>query len=57
MVLHVFTTCLSDIRACVHIVSLKVIVEIRGLIEENTRMNKPGLDNVSARWTVQTWVS
>ena len=57
MVLHTFTTCLSDIRACVHIVSLKVIVGIRGLIEENTRMNKPGLDNVSARWTVQTWVS
>ena len=57
MVLHAFTTCLSDIRACVHIVSLKVIVGIRGLIEENTRMNKSGLDNVSARWTVQTWVS
>ena len=57
MVLHAFTTCLSDIRACVHIVSLKVIVGIRSLIEENTRMNKPGLDNVSARWTVQTWVS
>ena len=57
MVLHAFMTCLSDIRACVHIVSLKVIVGIRGLIEENTRINKPGLDNVSARWTVQTWVS
>ena len=57
MVLHAFTTSLSDIRACVHILSLKVIVGIRGLIEENTRMNKPGLDNVSARWTVQTWVS
>ena len=57
MVLHAFTTCLSDIRACVHIVSLKVIVGIRGLIEENTCKNKPGLDNVSARWTVQTWVS
>ena len=57
MVLHAFTTCLSDIRACVHIVSLKVSVGIRGLIEENTHMNKPGLDNVSARWTVQTWVS
>ena len=28
--------------------SLKVIVGIRGLIEENTHMNKPGLDNVSA---------
>ena len=40
-----------------HIVSLKIIVGIRGLIEENTHMNKPGLDNVSARWTVQTWVS
>ena len=57
MVLHAFTTCLSDIRACVHIVSLKVIVGIRGLIEENTRTNKPGLHNVGARWTVQTWVS
>ena len=57
MVLHAFTTCLSGIRACVHIVSLKVIVGMRGLIEENTSMNKPGLDNVSARWTVQTWVS
>ena len=57
MVLHAFTTCFSDIRVCVHIVSLKVIVVIRGLIEENIRMNKPGLDNVSARWTVQTWVS
>ena len=48
MVLHAFKTCLSDI------VSLKVIVGIRGLIEENMCMNKPGLDNVSARWTVQT---
>ena len=57
MVLHAFTICLSGIRACVYIVSLKVIVGIRGLIEEKTRMNKPGLDNVSARWTVQTWVS
>ena len=57
MVLHTFTTCLSDIRTCVHIVSLKVIVGIRGLIEENMRMNKPGLDNVSVRWIVQTWVS
>ena len=57
MVLHAITTCLSDIRACIHIVSLKVIVGIRGLIEENTRMNKPRLDNVNARWTVQTWVS
>ena len=57
MVLHAFTTYLSDIRACVHIVSLKVIVGIRDLIEENTCMNKLGLDNVSARWTVQTWVS
>ena len=57
MVLHAFTTCLSDIRACVHIVSLKVIVGIRGLIEENAHMNKPGLGNVSARWNVQTWVS
>ena len=37
--------------------TLGVIVEIRGLIEENTCLNKPGLDNVSARWTVQTWVS
>ena len=46
----------SDIGACVHIVSLKVIVGIRGLIEENTRMDKPELDNDSARWTVQTWV-
>ena len=35
--LHVFTTCLSDIRACVHIVSLKVIVGITGLNGENTR--------------------
>ena len=43
--------------ACVHIVSLIVIVGITGLIEENARMNKPGLDNVSARWTVQTWLS
>ena len=54
MVLHTFTTCLSDIRACVHIMSLKVIVGIRGLIEENTHMDKPELDNDSARWTVQT---
>ena len=54
MVLHAFTTCLSDITACVHVVSLKVIVGIRGLIEENTHMGKPELDNVSARWTVQT---
>ena len=46
MVLHAFTTCLSDIRACVHIVSLKVIVGIRGLIEENTCMDKPELDTV-----------
>ena len=35
--LHAFTTCLSDIRACVHIVSLKVIVGITGLNGENTR--------------------
>ena len=56
-VLHAFTTCLSDIRGGVYIVSLKVIVGIRGLIEENMRMNKSGLDNVSARWTVQTRVS
>ena len=48
------TTCLSDIGACVHIVSLKVIVGIRGLIEENTHMGKPELDSVSARWTAQT---
>ena len=34
--------------------SLKVIVGIRGLIEENTRMDKPELDNVSAIQTVQT---
>ena len=45
-----FKTCLSDIRACVHIVSLKVIVGIRGLIEENTRMDKPEFDSVSAGW-------
>ena len=56
MLLHAFTTCLSDIGACVHIVSLKVIVGIRGLIEENTRMGKPELDSVSTRWTAQTWV-
>ena len=37
MDLHAFTTCLSDIRACVHIVSLKVIVGIRNLNRENTR--------------------
>ena len=54
MVLHAFTTCLSDNRACVHIVSLKVIVGIRGLIEENMHMDKPELDNVSAIQTVQT---
>ena len=52
MVLHAFTTCLSENRACVHIVYLKVNVEIRGLIEENTRMDKPELDNVSAIRTV-----
>ena len=56
MVLHAFTTCLSDIGTCVHIVSLKVIVGIRGLIEENTCMDKPELGNGSARWTVQTRV-
>ena len=27
--------------------SLKFIVGIRGLIEENTRIGKPGLDNVT----------
>ena len=56
MVQHAVTTCLSGIRVCVHVVSLKVIVGIRGLIEENTRIGKPGLDNVdvSARWTIQT---
>ena len=37
MGLHAFTTCLSDIRACVHIVSLKVIVGITGLNGENMR--------------------
>ena len=57
MVLHAFTTCLSDIRACVHIVSLKVIVGIRGLIEENMHMDKPELDSVSAGWTTQRRVS
>ena len=41
MVLYAFTTCLSDIRVCVHIMSLKVIVGIRGLIKENTHMGKP----------------
>ena len=41
MVLYTFKTCLSDIRVCVHVMSLKVIVQIRGLIEENERMGKP----------------
>ena len=36
MGLHAFTTCFSDIRTCVHIVSLKVIVGITGLNGENT---------------------
>ena len=54
MVQHAVTTCLSYIRVSVHVVSLKVIVGIRGLIEENTRIGKPGWDNVSARWTIQT---
>ena len=56
LLLHAVTICLSDIRVCVHIVSLKVIVGIRGLIEENTRMGTPELDNVSAKWTAQTWL-
>ena len=47
----------QTLGACVHFVSLKVIVRIRGLIKENMHMNKPGLDNVSVRWTVQTRVS
>ena len=54
MVQHAVTTCLSSIRYCVHIMSLKVIVGIRGLIEENTCTGKPELDNVNARWIVQT---
>ena len=37
--------------------SLKVIVGFRGLIEENTRMDKPELDSVSAGWTAQRRVS
>ena len=56
MVMYAFTTCLSYIGACVHIVSLKVIVGIRGLIKENTRMGKPELDSVSARLAAQTRV-
>ena len=56
MVQHAVTTCLSGIRVCVHVVYLKVIVRIIGLIEENMRIAKPELDNVSARWTVQTWL-
>ena len=56
MVQHAVTTCLSGIRACVHVVSLKVIVGIKCLIVENTHISKPELDNVSARWTVQTWL-
>ena len=54
MVLHTVTICLSDIRVCVHVVSLKVILGIRGLVKENTHMGKPEWENVSARWTVQT---
>ena len=56
MALHAFTAYLSDIRACVHIMSLKIIVGIRGLNGENTRRGDPVLDNVSARWTVETRV-
>jgi len=33
--------------------SLRVIVGIRDLTEDNTRMKKPELDSVSTRWTVQ----
>ena len=36
--------------------SLKVIVWIRGLNEENTRRDDPVLHNVSIRWTVETRV-
>ena len=56
MVLHAFTTCLLDIGASVHIMSLKDIVGIRGLIEGNTRMGKPDSDSVSARLAAQTRV-
>ena len=38
------------------LMSLKVIVWIRGLNGENKRRGKPELDNVNARWTVQTQV-
>ena len=48
--------CQTLARACVHIVSLKVIVGITGLNGENTRRGDPVLDNVSARWTVETRV-
>ena len=41
--LHAFATCLSDIRACVDIVSLKVIVGITGLNGENTRRTNQNL--------------
>ena len=51
-----FHNLLSDIRACVHIVSLKVIVGIRGLNGENTYRGDPVLHNVSARWIVETRV-
>ena len=56
MVLQTVRTCLSDIRVCIHVTSLKVIVWIRDLIEENMCMGKPELDYVSARWTAQTWL-
>jgi len=36
----VFTTCVLDITAYVHFVSQKVIVGIRGLIEDNNAMKK-----------------
>ena len=44
---HTFKICLSDIRACAVIISLKIIVGIGSLIKENTHMNKPKSDNIS----------